>query len=69
MALDCQGESAKKMAAKRRDKRSSSFRLTDEAFTLLAKTAEHLGITQSGVLELLIRKEAERLGLRQTPKG
>ena len=56
------------MPEKRRDKRSSSFRLTDEAFTLLANIAEHLGITQSAVLELVIRKEAERLGLRPTRK-
>jgi hypothetical protein len=54
--------------AQRRDKRSSSFRLTDEAFTLLARIAEHQGITQSAVLELLIRREAEHLGLRPTSK-
>jgi hypothetical protein len=33
---------------------------------LLAAIAEHRGITQSAVLELLIRKEAEALRLRQS---
>jgi hypothetical protein len=56
------------MPQARRGKRSNSFRCTNEAFELLKKIADHLGVTQSAVLELLIRKEAEALGLRPPPQ-
>jgi hypothetical protein len=47
----------------KRGKRSSSFRLTPEARALLPLIAQRLGVSQSSVLELLIRNQATQLCL------
>jgi len=41
-------------------KRSTSVWLSDEGKRLLALIAERLGVSQSAVLELLIREKAKR---------
>ena len=41
-------------------KRSTSMWLSDEAKRLLALLAERMGVSQSDVLELLIREKARR---------
>ena len=46
-------------------KRSTSLRLSDQARTLLAKLAEKLGISQTAVLELAIRKLAKDEGIHE----
>jgi hypothetical protein len=47
----------------KRTKRSNSFRLTPEALDLLAAITRQQGLTQSGVLEILMRKQATPLRL------
>lgn len=39
-------------------KRPKSFRLSDEAVQKLAKLAEHFGLTETAVIEMLIREKA-----------
>jgi predicted DNA-binding protein len=41
------------------EKRSTSFRLSDDALRLLAEMSERLGISQAACLELAIRKLAK----------
>jgi hypothetical protein len=45
-------------------KREAHFRLSEQAKTLLAHLAEHDGISQNAVLELLIRLAAKKRGIR-----
>lgn len=45
-------------------KTTTSFRLSADAKSLLAALAHHTGLSQAGVLEVLIRDEAEKVGLR-----
>ena len=45
-------------------KTPTSYALTNEAKKLLRKIADHLGISQSAALEVVIREYAERVGLR-----
>lgn len=42
----------------------TGFRLSDEAKRLLTQLAQQQGISQSAVLELLIREEAKRKGVK-----
>ena len=46
-------------------KRSTSLRLSDQARELLAKLAKHLGISQTAVLEIAIRKLADMEGIKE----
>jgi hypothetical protein len=48
------------------EKNPTSFRLTPTALSLLAKIAAYDGLSQSGVIEVLIRRESERLGIKGT---
>lgn len=41
-------------------KLGTSFRLSAESRNLLALLADHLGVSQAGVLEMLIRERARR---------
>jgi predicted DNA-binding protein len=43
------------------EKRSTSFRLSDDALRLLAALSKRLGISQAACLELGIRELAKRL--------
>ncbi len=45
-------------------KRSTSLRLSNQARELLASLAKHLGISQTAVLEIAIRKLAETEGVK-----
>lgn len=45
-------------------KKPTSVRISEEAKRLLAALAQHQGITQAAVLELLIRKEAKEQGIK-----
>jgi predicted DNA-binding protein len=47
-----------------RIKIATSFRLSPEGLELLRALAERLGISQTAVLEMLIREKAEEKGLR-----
>jgi hypothetical protein len=42
------------------DKRSTTYRLSEEARTLLERLADHHGINQTAVLEMAIREKARR---------
>lgn len=42
----------------------TSFRLSEEGKRLLALLASHYGLTQTAVLEWLIREQARRAGLK-----
>jgi len=42
----------------------TSFTLTDEAKRLLELLAKQLGISQSNILEILIRERAEQKGIK-----
>ncbi len=42
-----------------------SFRLTEEARVLLAQIAERQGISLTAALEVLIRQQAESMGVRR----
>jgi hypothetical protein len=46
-----------------------SFRLSAIAADLLAKLAERAGISKTGILEMLIRQEARKQGVRPDPEG
>jgi antitoxin component of RelBE/YafQ-DinJ toxin-antitoxin module len=46
-------------------KKSTSIRISSEAKELLLKLAQKWGISQSDVLELVIRRVAEQEGLRE----
>jgi predicted transcriptional regulator len=46
------------------DKKSTTYRLTDDARRMLVAMAERLGISQSAVLELAIREKAKREGVK-----
>jgi hypothetical protein len=50
------------------EKQPTSFRLTDKAQGLLLKLAEEFGISQSAVLEMLIRDRATKEGIEE-PKA
>jgi hypothetical protein len=50
----------------RQPKKSTSYRLSTEGLRLLGMIAEHFGVTQSAVLELLIREKAQSLGFWQS---
>jgi len=41
-------------------KKATSFRITEEAQRLLMKLAEKYGVSQTAMLELLIREKAKR---------
>jgi hypothetical protein len=41
-------------------KRTTTYRLSEEARTLLGRLAEHHGVTQTAVLEMAIRQLARR---------
>jgi hypothetical protein len=43
---------------------ASNFRLTETSRVLLRKLSSELGICKTGVLELLVRREAKAMGLR-----
>jgi hypothetical protein len=45
------------------DKQPTSFRLTENALTLLAALAKREGIDKTDVLEILIRERARGLGI------
>jgi hypothetical protein len=45
------------------DKLPTSFRLTEKAVALLARIAVEQGISQSAVLEMLIRDDAQKKGI------
>lgn len=52
------------------EKPTRSFRLTEEAQTLLSKLAERDGINDTAELEVLIREKARERGiLPQKPEG
>jgi len=44
-------------------KKPTSFSITERADELLAKIANHHGISRSSVIEMLIRAEARKLAL------
>jgi len=46
------------------DKKFKNFRLTEEARRLLALLAQEGGISQTAIVETLIRKEARRLKIK-----
>lgn len=46
------------------EKKATSYRLSPEALRLLGLLAQKGGVTQTAVLETLIRKEAKREGVR-----
>ena len=41
------------------NKEATSFRLTPEAIALIKKLARHLGVSQTDIIELAIRKLAQ----------
>jgi predicted transcriptional regulator len=45
-------------------KRSTTFRLTDHARALILRLAEKLGVSQTAVLELAVRKLAKTEGVK-----
>lgn len=45
-------------------KTKTSFTLTDEAKRLLELLAKQLGISQTGVIEIAIREQAEKRGIK-----
>ena len=51
----------------RQKTQQTSFRLSAEGFRLLVALAAHYGLTQVGVLEVLLRQAGEREGLRRPP--
>ncbi len=50
------------------DKRPHSFRLSPTALTLIRKLSEMLGISQASVVEMAVRKLAEREGVQADGK-
>lgn len=50
-------------------KQKTSFALSEKARQLLAGLAEHYGISQTAVLEVVIRERAERQGVRLPDDG
>jgi hypothetical protein len=43
---------------------AKTFRFSERAARLLERLAEQLGLSQAGVLEFLLREEANRRGIR-----
>lgn len=60
MALDNWRESRYNGYMPQGHKSSTTFRLTPEALTLLKALAADLGISQAGVIEMIIRKAARK---------
>lgn len=51
-------------------KKAASYRLSAQALDLLREIAERLGLSQAGVLEMIIRERAEFMRLQdQNRKG
>lgn len=50
-----------------RNKNPTSFRLSPEAFNLITKLCEKLGLSKASVLEMAIRKLAEQEGIEGDP--
>lgn len=48
-----------------RPKKSTSFRLTEDALALIEALAKSLGIDKSSVVEIAVRKLASAEGVRQ----
>lgn len=46
-----------------------TVRLTGDAKTLLRSVAEHLGISMTACLEIIIREQAEKMHLRKGDRG
>lgn len=46
-----------------------SYRLTEEARTLLAEIAERQGISLTAALEVLIRQQAASMGIKREESG